>query len=103
MPITLEAPLYPPADAFAPPEMLPTTLGVDSVSLRELLELPQTRAILFEEAPELKAASSAPNFQPHLGNFTVRGAMKDGMVSEGALMRIAARFSALPLLALPPQ
>lgn len=103
MTIMLEAPLYPPAAEYARPRILSIKLGVDSVSLRELLEIPAIRTILFEEAPELKASSSALGFLPHLGNFTVRGAMKDGMISEAALVCIATRFAALPATALPPR
>lgn len=92
----MDAPLFRPSQFYTAPILVRDELGVDTVSLRELLAIAVTREILFSEAPQLKAASEASGFQPHLGNFTVAGAARDGMLSNEQLARIAARFDSLP-------
>lgn len=92
----MDAPLYPPASSFVAPVVLPDVIGVDTISLRELLRIQATRDILFANAPGLEAAVSNPGFRPHLGNFTVMGAMRDGLITADAVRQIGAAFARLP-------
>lgn len=92
----MDAPLYPAASAYTAPAFIGERLGVDTVSLGELLAAPATRDILLSEAPVLEKLSVAPAMRPHLGNYTVLDLMRDGTVTAQAVVRIEARMRALP-------
>lgn len=99
----LDAPLYRPATRYEAPRIVGKTLGVDTVSVRELLEVPATRAILFDAAPGLPAIVGSNGARPHMGNFTVRGILGDGMISATAFARIEQAFRDLPSGMWPPR
>lgn len=99
----MDAPLFRPSKFYTSPVLISNELGIDTVSLRELLAVTATREVLFSEAPQLKLASEAAGFQPHLGNFTLAGATRDGMLTAEQLGRIQAKFDHLAASAWPPR
>lgn len=98
----MEAPVYLPATAFAVPVPVETPLGVDTVSLAEIMSAPEAWAIVLKHAPIMKMVVSGPQIQPFLtnmmvGSFIVYG----GVVTPAQLEAIDADFRALPSSAWP--
>jgi hypothetical protein len=67
----VEAPTYPPAEAFEQPIAAPYVLSLENVSLAELMRMPAAWDIVLKHLPSLELMSGSAMLKPHLGNFTV--------------------------------
>lgn len=67
----MEAPTYPPAEAFEAPIPAPYVLSLENVSLAELMKMPVAWDIVLRHLPSLKLMTSSAMMKLHLGNFTV--------------------------------
>lgn len=92
----MDAPTYPPATAFEPPQMAPLVLSVETASLADLMSSPAAWAVVVKHAPGLKMAASAPQLKPVLGNFTVDSFITYGVVNQKTVDEIEAELRQLP-------
>jgi len=92
----METPTYPPMAAFEPPATAPYDLGVESVSLADLMSAPAAWAIVVKHAPALKLAVGSPQLKPQLGNFTVDSFITYGVVNQKTIDAIDAELRQLP-------
>lgn len=92
----MEAPTYPPMAAFEQPAAAPYELGVESVSLADLMSAPAAWAIVVKHAPALKLAVGSPQLKPQLGNFTVDSFITYGVVTQKTIDAIDAELRQLP-------
>lgn len=84
----MDAPLYPPAQAFVMPERLPRRLNTRDVSIQDLMTHPQGRAVVLKQLPEIEQRLGFPQLRPHLYNFAFRDLLQFGLVQEPDLARI---------------
>jgi hypothetical protein len=68
----MDAPTYPPAEAYEPPASPPQRLSLENFSLAELMKMPAAWAIVVRHLPSVQRIVGAPMIQPHLDNFTVQ-------------------------------
>ncbi len=68
----MDAPLYPPAQAYEAPVAQAHVMSTRSVSLSELKANPQAWALAVKAFPPLEAITSSQQIKPHLGNFSLR-------------------------------
>lgn len=92
----METPTYPPMTAFEPPAAAPFELGVETVSLADLMSSPAAWAIVIKHAPALKLAVGSPQLKPQLSNFTVDSFITYGVVTQKAVDVIDAELRQLP-------
>jgi hypothetical protein len=101
----MDAPLYPPAQAYEEPRLVQATLGVDEVSVVDLLRGEATRAILDQEVPGLSGMVRAPQLRATASNVTLREmatfSFSARLFKEGAIERVDARLRALPASSWP--
>jgi hypothetical protein len=91
----MDAPLYPPAQAYVAPERFPRQLDTRDVSIAELLAIPAARAVIMKELPLIQQVIGMPQLKPHLSNFSIRDLVQFGIVKEDALARTDAELAKL--------
>ncbi|MET0180765.1 MAG: hypothetical protein ABW194_09850 [Novosphingobium sp.] len=67
----MDAPIYPPAQVFVAPERVPRVLNTRDVSIADLMAIPEARAIVLKEMPQIESRLTG-QIAPHLGNFSFR-------------------------------
>ena len=87
----MDAPLYPPAAAYAPPERLPQVLSTRTSSLAELREDPEAMAILEKSLPRMAEADSGP-VAILIEALSIRSALAFGGIKEEDVERIEAQL-----------
>ena len=91
----MDAPLYPPAVAFVPPQRLPQRLSAAETPITELKANAAAWAIVNKEIPGMDRRTSGDQIKPHLGNFSLESLLPFGIVQRDALDRIDAQLRAL--------
>ena len=91
----MDAPLYPPAVAFVPPQRLPQRLSVAETPITTLKANPAAWAIVNKEIPGMDRRVGGDQIRPHLGNFSLESLLPFGIVQRDALDRIDAQLRAL--------
>lgn len=95
--LDLIAPTYPAASAYQQPVPPKAELGVDDVSIADLLRAPAALAILDRFAPALVQAARQPAVQPYVEALTVRSMLANIPGDHGQLIaQIDATLRALP-------
>jgi hypothetical protein len=90
----LDAPLYPPSQAWEPPIIVPQPMNTRTSSLADFLNNPKALAIIKAEAPGLEAMIGNPLLKPHLGNMSPRDMATFGVFKADALDRVDAKLEA---------
>jgi hypothetical protein len=67
----MDAPSYPPAAAFVQPATVPYQIGLRSVPIGSLMQMPAAWAIVLKHLPSFQFATGSSMIKPHLGNMTV--------------------------------
>ena len=99
----MDAPTYPPAQAFEPPVVVPLdALTTQTASLLTLMSSPAAWAIVVKHAPIADALSHSPMFDA-FGNATVDAFVAFGDVSPDAIVAIDAELAQLPRSQWPSQ
>ncbi|CAN7587741.1 hypothetical protein LJR219_004377 [Phenylobacterium sp. LjRoot219] len=70
----MDAPNYAPATAYHQPSPATFELGVDTLSIEDLISSTATRAILTRLAPWALGMAGTETFKPFLSTFTLRDA-----------------------------
>ena len=91
----MDAPLYPPAMAFVPPQRLPQPLSVAETPIATLKTIPAAWAIVNKEIPGMDRRTDNPGLITHLGNFSLESLLPFGVVGRDALQRIEPQLRAL--------
>lgn len=94
----MDAPLYPPANAWVAPRILPQQMTTRNSSFAELLASPEAKAILQSEVPGFEMLISNPQLKPHLGNMSPRDLVQFGAFKADALDRVDAKLLAAHIL-----
>jgi hypothetical protein len=92
----MDAPLYPPSQAYVAPTIVPHQLDTTRSSIADLLADPAARAILLQEIPTFEARVGNEQLRPHLGNFSLRSLVQFGVFQADALDRVDRQLAALP-------
>lgn len=69
--MTMDTPLYPPAQAFEQPVTAPYVLSVEGCSVAELKSVPEAWAVLLKHMPSIRFVAELPVTQKLLGEMTV--------------------------------
>lgn len=91
----MDAPLYPPAAQFVPPERVARVLQTRTVSLADLMANPAAWAIVVKELPMAQGIVQAPMLKPFLGNFSLRDLAMFGVFDAALLAPIDAQLKEL--------
>jgi hypothetical protein len=70
--LDLIAPIYAAATAYHQPASANGAVGIDDVSIGELVRTPATLAILNRISPALVHTANVPGIKPYVGIFTAR-------------------------------
>jgi hypothetical protein len=89
----MDAPLYPPAQAWEEPVRLSQRLSTRDSSLADFLADPAARRIIESEIPDFAQRVGNPMLAPHLGNMAPRTMVQFGMFTADALDRVDARLA----------
>lgn len=92
----MEAPLYPPAQAYEQPASIAYVMTTANTSIATLQAIPAANAILLAEIPNLQSRIANPALKPHLGNFSPRSLVQFGVFKADALDRIDAKLRSIP-------
>lgn len=91
----MDAPLYPPAQAYERPAPLYQPMTTTNTSIARMMAVPAVYAMLKEEISGLDARVGNPMLKPHLDNFSFRGMVQFGAFQAGTLDRVDARLRAM--------
>lgn len=91
----MDAPLYPPATAFAQPMRQPRVLNTRDIAIADLQQIPAAWAIVLKEMPRIEAMIGNEQLKPHLGNFSFSDLIQFGIAKADALARIDAQLLTL--------
>ena len=91
----MDAPLYPPATAFVPPERVPQRLSAAETPIAVLKSIPAAWAIVTKEIPGMDRRVGNPMLVVHLGNFSLESLLPFGIIQREALDRIDPQLRAL--------
>ena len=92
----MDAPLYPPSQAYEQPAVVPHRMDTNTTSIAALLADPAARAIVIAEIPNFMARISNEQMKPHLYNFSPRTLVQFGVFKADALDRIDRQLATLP-------
>jgi len=93
----MDAPTYPPATAYAPPELLPFDISVRELPLAPLMAMPAVWAIVIKHVPGLQLATGSSMIKPHLNNMGLPDLLQFmGPAQPDVLDVIDAEIRALP-------
>jgi hypothetical protein len=92
----LDAPLYPPSQAYEQPAIVPHRMDTNTSSIAALLAYPVARAIVIAEIPNFMGRIGNEQLKPHLFNFSPRSLVQFGLFKADALDRIDQQLRALP-------
>jgi hypothetical protein len=73
----------------------PASFNSRTSSLAELLANPESKAIIFSEAPPLERTLTSKQIHPYLGNLSLHSLVGFGVIAPGTVERIDARLKAL--------
>jgi hypothetical protein len=90
----LDAPLYPPSQAWEPPIIVPQPMNTRTSSIADFLSNPKALAILKAQAPGLDLLIGSPLLKPHLGNMSPRDMVVFGAFKPDALDKVDAALKA---------
>lgn len=90
----MDAPLYPPAQAYAAPRRLRRMLTSRDTPIAVLQAIPAAWAIVTKEIPGMERRVGG-QLKIHLGNFSLESLTVFGVVQRAALARIDEQLSAL--------
>ena len=91
----MDAPLYPPSQAYEPPIVLAYRMTTANTAIATLLADPAAKAILLREIPGFESRIGNDQLKPHLGNFSPRSLVQFGVFQADALDRIDVQLLAL--------
>jgi hypothetical protein len=91
----MDAPLYPPARTFVPPQRVAYRVSTRNTPISELMKMPAAWAIVVEEVPNIEARLNVPQLKPHLGNFSLRSLVQFGFAKPEQLDRADAQLTGL--------
>ena len=93
----MDAPLYPPSQAYERPVVVPHRMDTATTSIAALLADPAARAIILREIPTFESRVGNEQLKPHLYNFSPRSLVQFGVFRAEALDRVDRQLAALPL------
>ena len=93
----MDAPLYPPSQAYERPVVVPHRMDTKTTSIAALLADPAARAIILREIPTFESRVGNEQLKPHLYNFSPRSLVQFGVFQAEALDRVDRQLAALPL------
>ena len=91
----MDAPLYPPTAAYEQPVFVPQAILTGTVSIAELLDDAEAKAILEATAPGLAARTDAGPLAPHRDALSFRSLVTFRLATAGELDRIDAELAKL--------
>ena len=92
----MDAPLYPPSQAYEAPILVPYEMNTTNTSIAVLLANPAIKAIILKEMPIIGAMVSNEMLKPHLNNFSPRSLVQFGALKGDALDKVDAQIHMLP-------
>ena len=92
----MDAPLYPPSQAYEQPAVVPHRMDTNTTSIAALLADPAAKAIVIAEIPSFVARISNEPLKPHLYNFSPRSLVQFGVFKADALDRVDQKLATLP-------
>jgi hypothetical protein len=92
----MDAPLYPPSQAYEPPIVLAYPMTTANTAIATLLADPAAKAIILREIPGFESRIGNQQLKPHLGNFSPRSLVQFGVFQADALDRVDVQLRALP-------
>ena len=92
----MDAPLYPPSQAYEAPVLVPYEMNTSNTSIAALMANPAISAIILKEIPAFDAMTNNGMLKPHLNNFSPRSLQQFGLFKGEALDKIDAQIHALP-------
>ena len=92
----MDAPLYPPSQAYEQPVVVPHRMDTNTISIAALLADPAAKAIVIAEIPNFMARIGNEQLKPHLYNFSPRSLVQFGLFKADALDRVDQRLATLP-------
>lgn len=91
----MDAPVYPPAQAYEQPVVVPRVLSTAATSIASLLAIPAAKAILLQEIPRFEMRIGNDQLKPHLDNFSLRSLVQFGVFKAEDLDRVDVQLRAL--------
>lgn len=91
----MDAPFYPPSQAFEPPIYLPERMAARQTSIKRVVAHPDACAIALKEMPALAMVAQSPDAAPFLDNVSLKLVVELRLSDEAALDRIEEAFSKL--------
>jgi len=92
----MDAPLYPPSQAYEQPAVVPHRMDTNATSIGALLADPATKAIVIAEIPNFMGRIGNEQLKPHLYNFSPRSLVQFGVFKADALDRVDRQLATLP-------
>jgi hypothetical protein len=92
----MDAPLYPPSQAYEQPAVVPHRMDTNTISIAALLANPAAKAIIIAEIPNFMARIGNEQLKPHLYNFSPRSLVQFGLFKADALDRVDQQLATLP-------
>ena len=92
----MDAPLYPPSQAYEQPSVVPHRMDTNTTSIAALLADPAAKAIIIAEIPTFMARIGNEQLKPHLYNFSPRSLVQFGVFKADALDRVDQQLGTLP-------
>ena len=94
----MDAPLYPPAQAYEAPVFVPQPMTTRDSSFADFFANPEAKAILFAEAPGFQFAAQTAMLKPHLGNMSPGSLLQFGAATQAQLDKVDARLKAAGIM-----